>query len=175
MKYVFLKYSMDLYSNLHPNTTMKGTGFKNEKTAEKTIEIIKYRSPKYQFDVINTMYNRAKFHPYQTSNMRKAMKIFKKWMKNYKSDKIKYPYLQLKIIKKYGIENDFIDTLEKVKGKYYKLQYIPKGKYDYLSYRNHIIDKILEKNPKLFYNNGKPTKIHLKLISYGYSPYPNKL
>ncbi len=31
---------MDLYSDLHPNRTMKGTGFKDKKTALKTIELI---------------------------------------------------------------------------------------------------------------------------------------
>ena len=27
------------------------------------------------------MYNRAKYHPYQTKNMKEAMKVFKKWLK----------------------------------------------------------------------------------------------
>ena len=27
------------------------------------------------------MYNRAKFHKYQTANMREAMKVYKKWLK----------------------------------------------------------------------------------------------
>jgi len=166
---------MELYSNLHPKTTMKGTGFKNEKKALETIEIIKYRSPKYQFDVINTMYNRARYHPNQTIEMRKAMKIFKDWMKKYKKEKIKYPYLPLSIIKKYAFESDFINELERLDGKYYKLQYVPIGKFDYLSYRNKMIENLLKKNLKFFNKAGNLTKQHLKLISYGYSPYPNKL
>ena len=36
-----------------------------------------------QFDVINTMYNRAKCHKYQTADMREAMKVYKKWLKLY--------------------------------------------------------------------------------------------
>lgn len=48
---------MELYSNRHPNRTMKGTGFKDEKTAQKTIQLIRFRSPAYQFNVINTMNN----------------------------------------------------------------------------------------------------------------------
>ena len=28
------------------------------------------------------MYNRAKFHPHQTKDMREAMKIFSDWLKN---------------------------------------------------------------------------------------------
>ena len=34
--------------------------------------------------VVNTMYNRAKFHANQTSDMREAMKVFKKWLKRSK-------------------------------------------------------------------------------------------
>ena len=29
------------------------------------------------------MYNRAKYHPHTTDDMKKAMIIFKKWLKNY--------------------------------------------------------------------------------------------
>ena len=67
-----------MYSDRHPNRTMKGTGFKDEKTAHKTIQLIRFRSPAYQFSVINKMKNRAKYHPHQTSDMRLAMKVFKK-------------------------------------------------------------------------------------------------
>ncbi len=30
------------------------------------------------------MYNRAKYHPYQTKAMREAMKVFEKWLKKNK-------------------------------------------------------------------------------------------
>jgi len=153
---------MELYSDKHPNSTMRGTGFKDERKAKNTLEIIKYRSPKYQFDVVNTMYNRARYHPNQTSEMRKAMKVFKNWMKKYKKEKVKYKYLSLDEIREYNVKSDFIDKLEEVNGKYYKLQYIPIGKYDYLSYRNHMIGKILKKKLS--------DKSILKLISFGYNP-----
>jgi len=162
---------MELYSDAHPETTMKGTGFRDEDKARKTIEIIKYRSPKYQFDVINTMYNRAKYHPNQTPKMRKAMKIFKNWLGKYKKEKIIYPYLPMSTIQKYVPHSEFLDKLKLVNGKYYKLQYIPVGKYDYLSYRNYIIGKIISKKIKYFNKEGSPTRAHLQLISYGYSPF----
>ena len=60
-----------------------GTGFKNEETALKTIKLIKDKPKKYQFSVIQTMYNRAKYHPHQTNDMKKAMKIYKKWLNDY--------------------------------------------------------------------------------------------
>ena len=34
----------------------------------------------YQKQVVNTMYNRAKYHPHQTDKMREAMKVFKEWL-----------------------------------------------------------------------------------------------
>jgi hypothetical protein len=70
----------DLYKNNHPKTNIKNTGFKDVATVRKTLNKIKKRSIVYQKSVINTMYNRAKYHPYQTKEMRDAMKIFKKWL-----------------------------------------------------------------------------------------------
>jgi len=46
-----------------------------------TLEIIKNRDLTYQKQVVNTMYNRAKYHPNQTNNMKEAMKIFNIWLK----------------------------------------------------------------------------------------------
>jgi nitric oxide synthase oxygenase domain/subunit len=123
---------------------MKGTGFKDKKTAIDTIKIISYRSPTYQFNVINTMFNRAKFHPHQTSEMRDAMKIFAGWLK-------KYAYMSKADIIASGVKSDFIDKLEEVGWKYYKLQYLPigaNGKYDYLSWRDFQIEKLLDKSSK---------------------------
>jgi len=152
---------MDLYSDRHPNRTMKGTGFKDKKTAIKTIELIRYRSPTYQFNVINTMYNRAKFHPYQTSEMCDAMQIFAKWLKKYKKPKIKFAYMSKDEIIASCVKSDFIDKLEESGWKYYKLQYLPMRKYDYLSWRDLQIEKLL----------GKPTKqIQKKLLELAYSP-----
>ncbi len=137
---------MELYSDRHPNRTMKGTGFKDEKTAHKTIQLIRFRSPAYQFSVINTMGNRAKYHPHQTSDMRLAMKVFENWLKKYKKPKIKYAYMSKDDIHASGVKSEFINKLEEVGWKYHKLQYLPvRGKYDYLSWRNSEIDKLLKR------------------------------
>ena len=142
---------MDLYSNLHPDRTMKGTGFKDKKTALKTIQLIRLRSPTYQYNVINTMFNRAKYHPHQTNEMRDAMKIFSNWLKKYKKPKIKYAYMSKADIIASSVKSDFIDKLEEVEWKYHKLQYLPigvNGKYDYLSWRDYQIEKLLSKSSK---------------------------
>lgn len=73
-----------LYSDNHPKTSIKGTGFKNKQKALDTLKIIKDRNLTYQKQVVITMYNRAKYHPYQTADMKKAMKVFFDWLKKYK-------------------------------------------------------------------------------------------
>ena len=70
-----------LYEDKHPTTSTKGTGFKNKEKALETLKIIKNRDIIYQKQVVNTMYNRAKYHPYQTKSIREAMKVFEKWLK----------------------------------------------------------------------------------------------
>lgn len=90
---------MSLYSDDNPKNTISGTGFKDENAVYKTLKLIEKRSPLYQFSVINTMYNRAKYHPNQTEDMKKAMKIMNKWLKNYNYKP--YPYLSLKLINAY--------------------------------------------------------------------------
>ena len=76
--------SIELYTNAHPHTTTKGTGYKNKEVAKKSIFLIKDKPKNYQFLVINTLYQRAKYHIHQTKEMREAMKVFEKWIKKYK-------------------------------------------------------------------------------------------
>lgn len=71
---------LSLYEDYKPKTTIKNLGFKNKEKALYTINKIKNKSLKYQKSVINTMYNRAKYHPNRTKDMEKAMKIFKVWI-----------------------------------------------------------------------------------------------
>ena len=51
--------------------------------ALETLKIIKDRDMTYQKQVVTTMYNRAKYHPYQTPEMKDAMKIFDEWLKKH--------------------------------------------------------------------------------------------
>lgn len=75
--------NLSLYEDYKPETTIKNLGFKNKEKALYTIKKIKNKSIKYQKSVINTMYNRAKYHPNRTKDMEDAMKIFKVWLKKY--------------------------------------------------------------------------------------------
>lgn len=177
------KEKPNLYNDLHPDKSLKNTGFKDKIIAINTIKNVSSRSLKYQFDVINTMYNRAKFHPHQTPDMQKAMEIFSSWLKKYNKKKQlenkKFQWLSFQIINKYekinmeynilvnnkNIENckKFLSIYKKFKNKIYKLQYIPikinNEIYDYWSYRIKFIKKKLKQmeklNIKLYYKTGK--------------------
>ena len=48
--------------------------------ANSTIKSIKNRASSEQKEIVETMYNRAKYHDTQTSGMREAMEIFEKWL-----------------------------------------------------------------------------------------------
>ena len=74
-----------LYNDDHPETSTKGTGFKDKQKALDTLKIIKNRDLTYQKQIVNTMYNRAKYHPHQTKEMRDAMKVYSDWMKKYQN------------------------------------------------------------------------------------------
>jgi hypothetical protein len=75
------KVNKSLYEDKHPKTSLKGTGYANKEKTLHTLELIKNYDIVYQKQVVLTMYNRAKFHKYQTPGMVEAMKIYKKWLK----------------------------------------------------------------------------------------------
>ena len=77
--------NMELYTDANPDETIK-VGYKDEEAAIISLEKIKKKSKQYQIKVIITLYYRAKFHPHRTKSMLKAMKIFKKWLKENNPD-----------------------------------------------------------------------------------------
>ena len=77
------KVNKTLYNDDHLKTSTKGTGFKDKQKALDTLKIIKNRDMTYQKQVVTTMYNRAKYHPYQTPAMKDAMKIYDEWLKKH--------------------------------------------------------------------------------------------
>jgi len=79
-----------LYTDDNPSTTIHGTGFKDHETAIHTLSLISSRSLIYQFQTVNTLYNRAKHHPSMkkpsadtnpaTADMRAAMSVYRTWL-----------------------------------------------------------------------------------------------
>ena len=80
--------NLSLYSDYDPKTTTQGLGFKDKEKALYTVNKIKNRDLKYQVNVVATMLGRAKKHPNKTKEMNAAIKVFNKWMKNYKKVKL---------------------------------------------------------------------------------------
>ena len=78
---------MSLYADYHPQTSIKGFGYVNKKKAEETLKKLKKMKANrtYTLQVVNTMYNRAKYHPHRTKEMEQAMKVYQKFLKKYKS------------------------------------------------------------------------------------------
>ena len=135
-----------LYSDDHPEKSLKNTGFKNKTMAKQTLSLIKKRSLHYQFTVINTMYYRAINHPSKTKEMVDAIKIFKEWLEKYPVKKKKEEILTLEkinLIEK-RLDKDTISLIKKNKKSLWRLKFIvfPKDeKYDYYSYIVHILKK----------------------------------
>lgn len=78
-----------LYTDDNPKTTIHGTGFKDKAAADRTLKLIADRSLIYQWQTVNTMFNRAKYHPSMkkaaegsagTADMRAAMEVFREWL-----------------------------------------------------------------------------------------------
>lgn len=181
-----------LYSDDNPLYTIKDTGYKNKKMAGKTLDIINKRSIIYQKALVNAMYHRAKHHVHRTKDMKKAMKVFDKWLIKNKDEGIKYPYLPLKIIKKYKKlfkkvkskgdkkykeSKEFYKMYKKYKSPF-KLAFIPidiknPANYDYDSRREVFIESELrfyKGSHTLYDKKGNPTPTHLLFIMNAYSP-----
>jgi hypothetical protein len=204
--------SIELYTNAHPKSTVKGIGYKDKKTALKTLKLIQNKPMKNQFIIINVLYQRAKYHKNQTKNMIDAMNIFEKWLNNYKKmsggKKEKLPYLPLVLVNSYEKLADYYNVsrkargLEKtstsdegflvvyriVKGNGNLMKNIPcrKNKKNGVNWNRkreiQILGKLGQaKSMKLdfFHKSGPlkglPTIIHINMIMWAYSPYPNKL
>lgn len=205
--------SIELYTDAHPKSTVKGTGYKDKETALKTLELIKEKPLNKQFLIVNVLYQRAKYHKNQTKSMLEAMKVFEKWLKKHKKSmsggsKKKLPYLPLELVNTYeklaeyynvsrkarGLEKPttsdegFLVVYRKVKGNKDLMKSIPcksnkKNGIHWDRKRDiEVSGKVGQaKSMKLdyFVKNGPlkglPTKIHVNMIMWAYSPYPEKL
>lgn len=187
-----------LYTDDNPATTLHGTGFKDAATARHTIELVQKRSLLYQFQTINTMYNRAKHHPHSSNNkdMQAAMAIFREWLdETYpaaKDAQIDFkPLLRRDVVEKYlpALKNEGVVT--KWAEMYIAL---PKGKRlanvlmddekpdeaDMAKVRQDVLEELVSdrgdaglpgKNDDHMWNqHAGISSWHLKLVAYGWSP-----
>ena len=115
----------ELFSDKTPGTTVKGLGYQNKKKAEFTVKNMLNRDITYQFQVINTMYNRGLETIKRTKDnekikdLKEANIIFKKWLKDYK-DKNRgeemYHYLPLELVNKMEALADYYNISRKARG-----------------------------------------------------------
>lgn len=124
------KRNNDLFSDKHPEFTVPGTGFKDKKSALKTIEIIKNRDIDYQFQVINTMFHRCNSVIKKTLDKNKIKKlkqaemVLNEWLQDYKNDsssKMKLRktfsnYLNLDVVNKMEELAEYYDISKKARG-----------------------------------------------------------
>ncbi len=113
------KGNLSLFSDYNKETTVPGLGFKDKEKALYTINKIKNKSIKYQVSLVNTMIGRAKNHPHQTKDMLEALKVFEKWLKDYKKNKKgggEYKFIDIKLVKHF-------DKL----AQYYKISEVARG------------------------------------------------
>jgi len=112
--------SIELYTDAHPKSTIKGVGYKNKKIALKTLELIKNESMKKKFLIVNVLYQRAKYHKNQTKDMVEAMNVFEKLLKNYKKSMKgggkKLPYLPLSLVNSYEKLAEYYNISRKARG-----------------------------------------------------------
>ena len=196
---------LSLYADYNPKTTIKGMGYSDKDKALKTLQMIKNKDNKYQKQVVQTMYYRAKHHQHKTKGMKNAEKIFKKWLNQKGGEKFKF--LDMKLIEKfYPLEDKykeseecrglkkaktsdkgFLEIYSKVKNPN-DLKDIPvrkdkpEGANWYKTRENRLKAKMGQmKSMKIDYFHkdgdmkGMPTKMHVILIMWGYSPYEDKL
>lgn len=210
-----------LYTDDNPETTLTGTGFKDAATATKTskspltyivgvicqsavsgsnvkhtVSLVSKRSLLYQWQTINTMYNRAKHHPKKTEDMKAAMAVFDKWLKEtYPQAKAEQRVFKPLLAKK--VVEQFLSDLQKTKGidttfaeLYVTLEARKKlanvlvddtkpGEADWDKARVDALSKLVglddENNntvdeDALWEKDGVPSHFHLSLIAWAWTP-----
>lgn len=194
--------SGQLFGTESNENTFQGGGFKDKEKAQETLRLLVGKDTTYQFQIINSMYNRAKVIYKRTTdkdkrkNLEEAIEVFEEWVDDYKKrgrSKESFSYLPLETVEGYrdlakhhGIQDfGFLEAFKEVDGDLKRLRNkkIPDGSTTWDIHRNRnlkIIDtKISDDFLPLFETDepmrGLPTKEHVELILWGYSKEPTKV
>lgn len=177
-----------------------GLGFKDKEKACETISILKGRDPDYQKLAIKGLIGRAKRVLTLTKdkdklqNINEAIKTFDDWLKNYENSnmaKENRPYLPLTTMKlfrsladKHNVESEnskkFFKAYEKVNGEYKHLRTVESTEKEITwdivrnTHLKNIMKKYNDENLDLWDDN-LPTKAHLEMIVWSYSPDANRI
>lgn len=181
--------------------TVPGLGFKDKEKARETLKVLEGRDPDYQRLAVKGLIGRANRTLGLTKdkdklqNIKDAVQIFEDWLRKFEINnmsKENRAYLPLASIQallplkeKFKIENEtceaFLDAYQnKAKGEYKNLRTVSSGeeKPTWDIVRNAAIKKLLSKieddNPSMW-KDDLPTKEHMELILWAYSPDASKI
>jgi len=194
--------SGQLFGTEKNENTFQGGGFKDKEKAQETIKLLDGKDTTYQFQIINSMFNRAKVIFKRTTdkdkrkNLEEAIEVFEAWIDDYKKkgrSKESFAYLPLETVvgyktlaKHHGISDfGFLEAFKEADGDLKRLRNkkIPDDSTTWDVHRNRnlkVVDtKINENYLPLFETDGPlrtlPTKEHVELIMWGYSHEPTKV
>ncbi|KAF3761509.1 hypothetical protein M406DRAFT_353134 [Cryphonectria parasitica EP155] len=161
-------------------------------TKSDTVSLVSERSLLYQWQVISTMYNRAKHHPKKTKDIEAAIGIFNKWLKETyreaKANQRTFKPLSKKTVesllpelkKAQGVDTTFAEMYVRLEGRKRLGNVLvddskPEGS-DWDKTRVDALSKLVpDKNnevddDELWKEDGAPSQYHLRLISWAWSP-----
>lgn len=191
-----------LFGTETTENTFQGAGFKDKEKALETLRLLDGRDPPYQFQIVNSMYNRAKVIYKRTTdkdkrqNLNEAIDVFEKWIDDYKAhsrSKENFSYLPVELMEEYEplakhysiADTSFLQIYKEVEGDLKKLRMkkVPDSEVTWDVERNRnlktINGKIKEKYLPLFETDeplrGLPTKEHVELIMWGFSNDSTKI
>ncbi|XP_034235464.1 uncharacterized protein LOC117641866 [Thrips palmi] len=190
-----------LFGSENTETTFTGGGFKDKEKAKETLKLLDGRDINYQYQVINSMFNRAKVILKRTKdaekvkNLQEAVSTFEDWLDDYKThsrSKENFGYLPLdtvhafeRLAKEQGVLNGkgptFLQVYEEADGDLKKLRVkkVDGADTTWDIHRNRnlkpLVEKLNKDNEPLYTSKGQPSKQHLALIVWGYSPEAGKV
>ncbi|CAK1591594.1 unnamed protein product [Parnassius mnemosyne] len=175
-----------------PPDTVPGLGFKDKATAESTLKELEGRDPDYQKLAVKGLLGRAKRvltctrDETKLSNIKEAMSIFDKFLDDFDTmhlSKQNNPYLSLGIVRTClnmaadsatDQQKAFIAAYSSVNGEYKRLRTVAEkeGGKTWDIVRNAALKDLKEKHAdaKLFDEKDEPTKEHLEMLLWAYSP-----
>lgn len=204
--------SGQLFGSETTETTFQGAGFKDKEKALETLQLLEGRDITFQFQVINSMFHRAKVihkrtkDPEKVRNLAEAMETFEKWLDDYRSHsraKENLTYLPLDVVEAFqplaerygvktevpGVQASFLKAYREADGDLKKLRVQKVNPDDDKSitwdvHRNKNLKPLVERikgdgAPPLYRTEDKlrgvPSREHVELVMWGYSPEATKL
>ncbi|KAJ8873632.1 hypothetical protein PR048_024454 [Dryococelus australis] len=199
-----------LFGSETTELTFQGAGFKDKDKALETIKLLDGRDISFQFQIINSMYHRAKVILKRTKdaekvqNLTEAVETFETWLNDYRAHsraKENFTYLPLEVVEgydklaeRYGIKGpengtpSFLQVYKAAEGDLKKLRVLKVDKDDESSVtwdvnRNRNLKSVSERirldHLPLYETDqeyrGLPSKEHVEMIMWGYSPELTKV